>query len=94
MVSELTKEHADEEIQPDINKVLTSNSRIGLLINERFINIPPKIADPLLTSLDGELERIKKKDASYDFQYLIMVCKIYKPKGNKGKWLDKWKTVI
>lgn len=85
LVSELTKEHAEKQIQDDINKILTSSSRIGLLINERFINIPPKIADPLLTSLDGELERMKKKDPSYDFQYFIMVCKIYKPKGNKGK---------
>lgn len=86
-MSELTEEHADKEIQAEINKILTSSSRIGLLINERFINIPPKIADPLLTSLDGELERIRKKDAAYDFQYLIMVCKIYKPKANKGNYI-------
>lgn len=85
LVNELAKEHATNEVQAEINKILSS-SKLGLLINERFINIPPKISDPLLTSLNDELHRIKKKDPSYDFDYLIMVCKKYKPKGNNGKF--------
>lgn len=85
LVNELAKEHATNEVQAEINKILSS-SKLGLVINERFINIPPKISDPLLTSLNDELQRIKKKDLSYDFEYFIMVCKKYKPKGTNGKF--------
>lgn len=52
-------------------------------MNERFVNIPAKIADPLLTSLQGEIHKISKKDPSYNFDYLIMICKTHKQKGNQ-----------
>lgn len=57
-----------------------NTDRIGLVINERFVNIPLKISDPLLTSLGNELQNIKRKDKSYDFEYFLMICKMYKPK--------------
>lgn len=60
-----------------------NTDRIGLLINERFVNIPIKISDPLLTSLGNELNNIKKKDKSYEFEYFMMICKMYKPKSGK-----------
>lgn len=60
---------------------------MGLLINERFVNIPLKISDPLLTSLNDELYNIKKKDKSYEFDYFLMVCKMYKPKSGISKYM-------
>lgn len=79
------KEHADKNTQNSISKILTSHQKIGFLINERFINIPAKISVPLLNSLYEEIERIKKKNKSYDFDFYIMICKTTRPKENSGK---------
>lgn len=78
------KEHTDENIQNNIKKILSTDQKIGFLINERFINIPAKISVPLLNSMYEEVERIKKKDNSYDFDYYIMICKTTRPKENSG----------
>ncbi|KAI4461142.1 brca2 and cdkn1a interacting protein [Holotrichia oblita] len=84
LLEDLSKKHADVETQNEIKKIL-SCARIGLLINERFVNIPAKVSDPLLTSLTAEIDRIQKKDASYAFEYLIMICKLHKSKGDDGE---------
>lgn len=65
-------------------KWIRNTDKIGLLINERFVNIPLKIADPLLTSLSNELANIKKKDKSYDFEYFLLISKMYKPKSGNS----------
>lgn len=41
----------------------------------------------MLSSLYDELQKIKKKDKSYEFDYFILIAKTSKPKGNKGKCL-------
>lgn len=84
LLSELSKKHADSTTQNEINNILNSSKKLGLLLNERFVNIPAKISDPLFTSLASEIDRISKKDPSYKFDYYIMICKLHKPKGNKG----------
>ncbi|GJQ71675.1 hypothetical protein Trydic_g11370 [Trypoxylus dichotomus] len=84
LVDDLCKKHADTEIQNKISTILSS-TKLGLLVNERFVNIPAKISDPLLTSLVEEINRMKKKNPSYTFEYLIMICKLHKPKGDKGE---------
>lgn len=78
------KEHADENTQSSISKILNTDQKVGYLINERFINIPAKISVPLLSSLHDEIERIKKKEKSYCFDYYIMICKTSRPKDNSG----------
>lgn len=78
------KEHADKKTQDDVKKILSMDQNIGFLINERFINIPAKISVPLLNSLYEEVERIKKKEKSYNFEYYIMICKTTRPKENSG----------
>lgn len=60
---------------------------LGFLLNERFVNIPAKISVVMLNSLYDELERIKKKDKSYEFEYFVLICKTSKPKGETGKYL-------
>ncbi|XP_022917593.1 protein BCCIP homolog [Onthophagus taurus] len=86
LIKQLSKEHADESKQKEIEDIL-SNKKVGLLLNERYVNIPAKIADPLLTSLMGEIDRFKKKDSSYDFDYYVMICKMHKSKQNKSEIL-------
>lgn len=88
LIKELTQKHGDSKTQVEISKILSGSTKLGLLLNERFVNIPAKISDPLFTSLISELDRMVKKDSSYKFDYYIMICKLHKPKGNKG--IDKF----
>ncbi|CAH0555561.1 unnamed protein product [Brassicogethes aeneus] len=83
LLEEVSGKHSSNEVQENIKKILQSSNRLGFLINERFVNIPAKISTVMLTSLHDEIERFKKKDQSYNFQYFVMICKTYKPKGEK-----------
>lgn len=79
-IKEWVQKHANKDTQELFKERWMSNDKIGLLINERFVNIPLKIADPLLTSLGDELDKVKRKDKSYDFDYFLMISKMYKSK--------------
>lgn len=46
LVQRLTKQHANADAKSKIDAIISSSKRIGLLINERFVNLPAKIADP------------------------------------------------
>lgn len=85
LLKELSLKHAANDTQAEIINILKSNKKLGLLINERFVNIPAKISDPLLSSLLSELDSIKKKDISYDFDYFIMISKFHKEKTNSSE---------
>ncbi|KAK2174969.1 hypothetical protein NP493_761g01047 [Ridgeia piscesae] len=54
------------------------NHQVGLLLSERFVNIPPQIALPSYESLIKEMERATKKGMKYNFAYYVMICKTYK----------------
>lgn len=84
LIEELTKQHADDENKDEILKIIKSSRKLGLLFNERFLNIPAKISDPLLTTLLGEIERYAKKDPAYNFDYYIMIVKVNRQKENPG----------
>lgn len=85
LMQRLSKDNANEATRGKIDAILNNSKKIGLLINERFVNLPPKVADPLLSSLQAEVTRMIKRDASYDFEYYVVVCKLFKSKGQKGK---------
>lgn len=82
LVSEELKKNANNDTQNKFNQILNSSNKIGLLINERFVNIPSKISHPMLNSLHDEINRMKKKNDSYNFDYYLMISKIWKEKGS------------
>lgn len=82
-MEELGAKYADSATTENIKK-LVKESKLGFLINERFVNIPAKISAVMLNSLQDEIERIKKKDPSYNFDHYIMISKTCRPKENKG----------
>ncbi|CAG9825644.1 unnamed protein product [Phaedon cochleariae] len=84
LLEELCKKHADQATQANIQRILKEYRRVGFLINERFVNIPAQISVAMLNSLYDEIQRMKKKDASYEFEYYIMISKTCIPKDNKG----------
>ncbi|KAJ8917672.1 hypothetical protein NQ315_005119 [Exocentrus adspersus] len=82
LLEDLSSKHASSETKDSIKKLL-NDSKLGFIINERFVNIPAKISAPMLSSLSDEIERIRKKDPSYNFDYYIMISKTCRPKENK-----------
>lgn len=84
LVKAKAKQHLDKAQQTQLNKLLESWDRMGLLINERYVNIPPRVADPLFASLTAEVQLAAKRDQSYNFRHYIMVIKLHKSKDTKG----------
>uniref|UniRef100_A0A2S2PID7 Protein BCCIP n=1 Tax=Schizaphis graminum TaxID=13262 RepID=A0A2S2PID7_SCHGA len=87
---DLSNQHSDSDTTRFINKLLSDNSKqVGLLINERYVNIPPPISVPLFHAIRKELFNLKSKNPLYNFDYLIMISKLYKmKKDKKGKNLE------
>lgn len=84
LFDETSKKYADKATQNAIAQILSQSNKLGLLINERLINIPAKISDSMLGSLANEIERIGKRDKSYKFDYFVVICKTWRPKGEPG----------
>ncbi|PNF16572.1 BCCIP-like protein [Cryptotermes secundus] len=89
LLLELCSEHATDQANTLIRSLLSDDSQsIGLLINERIVNIPAQISVPLLESLSKEIKRACEKKMPYDFTYFILICKLYrseKPQTKKKK---------
>ncbi|XP_060528967.1 protein BCCIP homolog [Cylas formicarius] len=83
LLEEFSLKHSGKEIQETVKTILNQSLKVCFLINERFVNIPAKISAVMLSSLYNELQRITKKDPSYNFQYFVMICKTCRPKGDK-----------
>nr|CAG4649629.1 EOG090X0C3Y [Scapholeberis mucronata]SVE93843.1 EOG090X0C3Y [Scapholeberis mucronata] len=76
----------------------TSN-HVGLLLNERFINIPPQVAVPLLENLSKEIDEAKKAGKPFNFTHFILISKLHestrkdseaKKKKSKGAHNTLW----
>ncbi|KAG8222983.1 hypothetical protein J437_LFUL002706 [Ladona fulva] len=81
LLLELCEEHGSEETKELVRSLVQSGGpqhNVGLLITERFINIPVQIAVPLLESLSKEIKRAQEKRMPFDFSYYILICKLYK----------------
>lgn len=79
LLNELAEEHADDRIKAFVNKILSNDTEnVGLIINERFVNIPPQISVPLLQGLNKEIQAAKDKKMPYDFQHYILISKLCK----------------
>lgn len=84
LLKELSSEHATDAAYTMIKNLLENDTqRIGVLINERFINIPAKIAVPLFENLMSEMTRACAKKMPFNFSYYILICKLYKIKDKK-----------
>jgi len=79
LLVELCNEHGTDQSNALVNNLLSNNAQpVGLLINERFINIPAQISVPLLQSLSKEMKKATEKNLGFDFAYYIIICKLYK----------------
>nr|CAG4638691.1 EOG090X0C3Y [Cyclestheria hislopi] len=79
------RKHLQERTKGKLEKVFKgTNNHVGLLINERFINIPPQVSVPLLESLSKELEEANSKGKNYNFTHYVIISKIHTQIGGKG----------
>ncbi|KAL1137718.1 hypothetical protein AAG570_009414 [Ranatra chinensis] len=91
LLSELCAEHGTERCNTLVQSLLKDDTKpLGLIINERFVNIPPQIAVPLLQSLSKEIRKACEKKLPFDFAYYAFICKLHKVDGKvqskkKGK---------
>lgn len=82
LLVELSTEHGADRVSTMVRTLLSDSSQqLGLVINERFINIPAQISVPLLQSLCKEIKKACDKKMAYDFTYYIFICKLYKVDG-------------
>lgn len=85
----MAEEHAPDSNKAMIKQVLENNAVcLGLLLNERFVNIPAQISVPLLENLVSEMKRATSKKMPFEFTHFILICKLYKINENvkaKGK---------
>ncbi len=60
----------DKEKKEQIEKLFNDSSKgLGLILNERMINIPPELAPPLHKMLYEEMENAVEEEVLYKFQY-------------------------
>lgn len=79
LLKQLAEEHATDATNALIRNVLENDAApLGLLINERFVNIPAQISVPLLENLVSEMNRATEKKMPFKFSYFIIICKLYK----------------
>ncbi|CAL1688337.1 unnamed protein product [Lasius platythorax] len=84
LLKQLADEHATDAANAMIKNVLENDAaQLGLLINERFVNIPAKISVPLLENLISEVKRASSKNMPFNFSYYILICKLYKSEDKK-----------
>ncbi|OXU17072.1 hypothetical protein TSAR_014827 [Trichomalopsis sarcophagae] len=92
LLKQLANEHATDSTNAMIKNVLENDAAaLGLLINERFVNIPAQISVPLLENLISEMSRAANKKMPFDFSYYILICKLYKTNEENQKKKNKSK---
>lgn len=79
-------EAGDKEVAGKLKDLLEDESRpTGFLINERFINIPPQIAVPMLENLQKEIQKAAQKKMPFNFSHYLMLVKFHRSaKKNKA----------
>ncbi|XP_059474314.1 protein BCCIP homolog [Neocloeon triangulifer] len=63
--------------------------KLGLLVNERFVNIPQTIAPPIFNSLRKELRSAVNKKMAFSFSHYVLIAKINKVKID-NEIVDEW----
>ena len=74
----LAKAAADPALSP-LKSLLSpeSKAQVGLVLCERFINMPHQIVPPLYTMLQDELAEAIKEKEPYEFTHYLIISKCY-----------------
>ena len=90
-----SKTYCNRKQREDVEDILKFKN-VGLLLNERLINLPFELVPQLHGSLPEDLKFTKKQDdiedpREFDYSYLLVISKyaIENPKKNKGGQVEK-----
>lgn len=79
-------EKCDKEVAEKLKAILEDESKpTGFILNERFINIPPQIAVPMLENLQKEMQRAVAKKMPFKFVQYLMLVKFYRSEVKQKK---------
>lgn len=62
---------------PDAKKL-----KVGLVVSERMINMPVEVVPPMYRMLTEEMEKAEDSHEKYEFDWFVVVSKIYKMVGS------------
>lgn len=89
MILERAEKSSTDATLKLLRDALTNDARMtGLLVNERYINIPAQISVPMLENLCKEIKRAADKNMPYNFSYFVMVLKFHRKEAKGGKPMD------
>ncbi|KAH6592801.1 hypothetical protein BASA50_007852 [Batrachochytrium salamandrivorans] len=75
----LVKSKKVSETHTKLQTLLSSkNAHIGMVFNERLINMPPQLALPMFKMLAEELEWAQEEEKPFKFQHLVFIAKVYR----------------
>lgn len=83
VVQQLTKyllsKTANQEAMKQLSNLLSpdSNAQVGLILTERFINMPHQIVPPMYNMILEEMEWAVKDKEPYDFTHYLLISKTY-----------------
>ncbi|CAH6722817.1 protein Bcp1p [[Candida] jaroonii] len=56
--------------------------KVGLIISERVVNMPVEVAPPMYKMLLEEMEKSEENHEKYEFDYFLIISKVYKLVGS------------
>jgi len=64
-------------VLPRLLDPATANNQVGLILTERFINMPSEIVPPMYTMLQEEMQWARDEAEPYDFTHYLLLSKAY-----------------
>lgn len=59
-----------------------AENHVGLILSERFVNIPPQISVPLYDGLGEEMKKAKEEKKLSEFAYYVLISKYFEDDGS------------
>ncbi|KAH0955664.1 hypothetical protein HN011_001350 [Eciton burchellii] len=86
LLKQLANKHATDSTNAMIKNLLENDAaRLGLIINERFINLSAKISLPLIENLIFDIELANDNKMPFNFSHYLLICKLHKSKDKAVK---------
>ncbi|KAJ1959117.1 exosome nuclease subunit [Dipsacomyces acuminosporus] len=78
ITSYLLKKAEKAKVGGKLMDILNGDKDVGLLFNERVVNMPPQVVAPMLKMLMEELEWAVEDKEPYSFEYYLLMAPMYK----------------
>ncbi|KAF9977149.1 Mss4p nuclear export, partial [Modicella reniformis] len=75
----LTKSKQNDKLHAKLKDLLSAGSKkeVGLILSERFINMPVETAPPMWRMMFEEVKQAVDEGLPFDFEYYLLLCPTY-----------------